>query len=164
MYSSTMRALRRWGRKDILEATEESWDTVMGVNLKGPFFLSQRVAQEMCTRIASLTNPTIINVSSLSAYALSLNRGDYCISKAGMGMMTQLFAARHANDGIRVFELRPGIIETDMTAAGQATYTPMIADGLTPIRRWGNACRCRQSGGAVGQRCNAVQHRRHHQC
>lgn len=126
------------GRKDILEATEESWDQVMAVNLKGPYFLSQRVANEMLARVANLLRPTIINISSLSAYSLSLNRGDYCLSKAAMGMMTQLFAARLADHGIRVFEVRPGIIETDMTAGGRDKYTPLIADGLTPIRRWGS--------------------------
>jgi 3-oxoacyl-[acyl-carrier protein] reductase len=125
------------GRRDILEATEESWDRVLGVNLKGPFFLSQRVAREMVRRLPALQDPVIVNVSSLSAYALSLNRGDYCISKAGVGMVTQLFAARLAEHGIRVYEVRPGIIETDMTAGGRDTYTPMIQEGLTPIRRWG---------------------------
>ena len=125
------------GRKDILESTEESWDRVLGVNLKGPFFLSQRVAQEMLQRASLLTLPCIINISSLSAYALSLNRGDYCISKAGVGMLTQLFALRLANEGIRVFEIRPGIIESDMTAGAKQKYDHLIAEGLTPIRRWG---------------------------
>lgn len=129
------------GRRDILEATEESWERVLGVNLKGPFFLSQRAAQIM--RDLQATNPppnyrpTIINISSVSAYALSTNRGDYCISKAGMAMLTQLFAVRLAEYGIRIYEVRPGIIDTDMTAGGHEMYTQMIADGLTPIRRWG---------------------------
>ncbi len=125
------------GRKDILEADEESWDRVFGINLKGPYFLCQRAANEMVPRLAHLHNPTIVNISSLSAYTLSLNRGDYCISKAGLGMMTQLFAARLADHGIRVFEVRPGIIETDMTAGGREKYTKLISEGLTPIRRWG---------------------------
>lgn len=127
------------GRLDILDANEESWDRVFAVNLKGPYFLSQRVAREMLARLPHLVRPTIVNVSSLSAYAISTNRGDYCISKAGVGMMTQLFAARLAEHGIRVFEVRPGIVETDMTAAGRNIYTPLIAEGLTPIRRWGTA-------------------------
>jgi NAD(P)-dependent dehydrogenase (short-subunit alcohol dehydrogenase family) len=125
------------GRRDLLEATEESWDQVLAVNLKGPYFLSQRVAREMLQRLPALHQPALVNVSSLSAYAVSTNRGDYCISKAGLGMVTQLFALRLAEHGIRVFEVRPGIIATDMTAAARERYTPLIADGLTPIRRWG---------------------------
>jgi NAD(P)-dependent dehydrogenase (short-subunit alcohol dehydrogenase family) len=129
------------GRRDILEATEESWEQVIGTNLKGPFFLCQRVGQEMIRLIRERPpanfNPALINVSSVSAYAISTNRGDYCISKAGIGMLTQLFAARLAEHGIRVYEIRPGIIDTDMTAGGREKYTQLIADGLTPIRRWG---------------------------
>jgi 3-oxoacyl-[acyl-carrier protein] reductase len=128
------------GRRDILEATEESWDRVLGVNLKGAFFLSRRVAREMLHLLQDpppAFNPTIINVSSLSAYALSTTRGDYCISKAGLSVVTQLFALRLANHGIRVYEVRPGIIDTDMTAGGKEAYTQRIAEGLTPIRRWG---------------------------
>jgi NAD(P)-dependent dehydrogenase (short-subunit alcohol dehydrogenase family) len=124
------------GRKDVLEATEESWDRVLAVNLKGPYFLTQRVAREML-RLPDLTHPTIVNVSSLSAYTASTNRGDYCISKAGLGMLTQLFALRLADHGIRVYEVRPGLIDTDMTAAVRERYTHLIAEGLTPIRRWG---------------------------
>jgi 3-oxoacyl-[acyl-carrier protein] reductase len=127
------------GRRDLLEATEESWDQVLGTNLKGPFFLSQRVALEMLRLRGSIADyqPALVNISSLSAYTLSTQRGDYCISKAGMSMMTQLFALRLADDGIRVYEVRPGIIDTDMTADAHERYTQMIADGLTPIRRWG---------------------------
>lgn len=130
------------GRKDILEATEESWERVLGTNLKGPFFLSQRVAREMI-RISTHGPqpvgfaPAIVSISSVSAYALSLNRGDYCISKAGLAVVTQLFALRLAEHGIRVYEVRPGIIDTDMTAAARGTYTKLITEGLTPIRRWG---------------------------
>jgi 3-oxoacyl-[acyl-carrier protein] reductase len=126
-------------RRDILEATEDSWDRVLGVNLKGPFFLSQLAAVEMIARLPQLTNPAIVNVSSLSAYAVSTNRGDYCISKAGLAMVTQLFAARLAEHGIRVFEVRPGVMVTDMTAGAHEKYTKMISEGLTPIRRWGTA-------------------------
>jgi 3-oxoacyl-[acyl-carrier protein] reductase len=125
------------GRRDLLEATEESWDQVLAVNLKGPFFLSQRVAGEMLARLDRLQQPVLINISSVSAYALSTNRGDYCVSKAGMSMVTQLWAARLAEHGIRVYEVRPGIIESDMTAGVRDKYTPLIAAGLTPIRRMG---------------------------
>ena len=124
------------GRKDILEATEESWDRVLAVNLKGPFFLIQRVAREML-RLSDLINSAIVNVGSLSAYSASTNRGDYCVSKAGLAMLTQLWALRLADHGIRVFEVRPGIIDTDMTAGARERYTHLIAEGLTPIRRWG---------------------------
>jgi NAD(P)-dependent dehydrogenase (short-subunit alcohol dehydrogenase family) len=125
------------GRLDILEATEASWDQVLGVNLKGPYFLTQRVAREMIVRLDRLAQPAVVNVSSLSAYAVSVNRGDYCISKAGMRMMTQLFAARLAEHGIRVFEVCPGVIDTDMTAGGREKYTRLIAEGMSPIRRMG---------------------------
>jgi NAD(P)-dependent dehydrogenase (short-subunit alcohol dehydrogenase family) len=127
------------GRRDILEATKESWDRVLAVNLEGPFFLSQRVARVMIERRAALHNPAIVNVSSLSAYAVSTDRGDYCISKAGLAMLTQLFALRLAEAGIRVYEVRPGVMDTDMTAAAREKYTQLIAGGLTPIRRWGTA-------------------------
>jgi NAD(P)-dependent dehydrogenase (short-subunit alcohol dehydrogenase family) len=125
------------GRKDLLDATEDSWDRVLGVNLKGAFFLSQRVTREMIARRSMLQSPAIINITSLSAVTVSTNRADYCISKAGMSMMTQLFAARLAGDGIRVYEIRPGIIDTDMTASAKAEYEQRIAAGLTPIRRMG---------------------------
>jgi NAD(P)-dependent dehydrogenase (short-subunit alcohol dehydrogenase family) len=125
------------GRRDILEATEESWDRVLAVNLKGPYFLTQRVAREMVRRHGSLSNPAIVNITSLSAYAASTNRGDYCISKAGLSTVTQLFALRLAEHGIRVFEVRPGVIDTDLTAVVHERYTQLIAEGLSPIRRWG---------------------------
>jgi NAD(P)-dependent dehydrogenase (short-subunit alcohol dehydrogenase family) len=130
------------GRRDILEATEDAWDQVLAVNLKGPYFLTQRVAREMIRQQESAKRQaegrqTIVNISSLSAYAPSTNRGDYCISKAGLHLMTQLFALRLADHGIRVFEVRPGVIETDMTAAVKDKYTPLIDAGLAPIRRWG---------------------------
>jgi len=129
------------GRRDILEATEESWDRVLAVNLKGPYFLTQRVAGEM-VRLAGEGRPAnyapaIVNISSLSTYAASTNRGDYCISKAGMSMLTQLFALRLAEYAIRVYEVRPGVIDTDMTAGARERYTQLIAEGLAPIRRWG---------------------------
>jgi NAD(P)-dependent dehydrogenase (short-subunit alcohol dehydrogenase family) len=127
------------GRRDILEATEESWDRVLGVNLKGPFFLTQLVARAMIELLqrGPLNHPCIINISSLSAYAVSTNRGDYCISKAGLSMLTKLWAVRLADHGIRVFEVRPGVIDTDMTAGAKEKYDRLIAAGLSPIRRWG---------------------------
>jgi NAD(P)-dependent dehydrogenase (short-subunit alcohol dehydrogenase family) len=125
------------GRRDLLEATEDGWDRVLAVNLKGPYFLTQRVAREMLARIANLSNPAVVNISSLSAYSVSTNRGDYCVSKTGLAAVTQLFALRLAEYGIRVFEVRPGVIETDMTAAAHERYTQFIAEGLTPLRRWG---------------------------
>jgi NAD(P)-dependent dehydrogenase (short-subunit alcohol dehydrogenase family) len=130
-------AITSLGRKDILEATEESWDRVLAVNLKGPYFLTQRVAVEMLRLLPALVRPSIVNISSLSAYAVSTNRGDYCISKAGLSMLTQLLAARLADHGIAVYEVRPGIIDTDMTSAVREHYTHLIAEGLTPVRRWG---------------------------
>jgi 3-oxoacyl-[acyl-carrier protein] reductase len=125
------------GRADLLDATEDAWDRVLGVNLKGAFFLTQRVVREMVRLGDRLTRPTIVNVTSISAAAVSVNRGDYCVSKAGLSMATRLWAVRTAEHGIRVFEVRPGIIETDMTAGVREKYDRLIADGLTPIRRWG---------------------------
>jgi len=127
------------GRKDLLEATEESWETVLGTNLKGPFFLSQLAATKMIELISSgsISRGTIINVSSISAYSASTNRADYCIAKAGLRMMTQLFATRLAEEHIRVYEVCPGVIESDMTAPVREKYDRLIAEGLSPIRRWG---------------------------
>jgi NAD(P)-dependent dehydrogenase (short-subunit alcohol dehydrogenase family) len=127
------------GRKDLLEATEESWDQVLGTNLKGPFFLSQAAANAMIGLIHRQVIPEgkIVNISSVSAYAASLNRGDYCIAKAGVTMMTQLFALRLAEEKIRVYEICPGVIQSDMTAQVKEKYDRLIAGGLWPIRRWG---------------------------
>lgn len=126
-------------RADLLALTEESYDEVMAVNLKGPFFLTQRVAQAMITlrERDSAATPMIINIGSISAYASSLNRAEYCISKAGVDMMTRLFADRLAKHGINVYEVRPGIIATDMTSTVAEQYDRQIAEGLTPIPRWG---------------------------
>jgi 3-oxoacyl-[acyl-carrier protein] reductase len=128
-------------RMDILETTEASYDEVMAVNLKGPFFLTQRVAKVMIELLKAqvIEHPKIINIGSMSAYTSSVNRAEYCLSKAGVAMMTTLFADRlaDAKHGINVYEIRPGIIETDMTSAVQAKYDRMIAEGVTPIRRWG---------------------------
>ncbi|OUC07129.1 3-ketoacyl-ACP reductase [Litorilinea aerophila] len=126
-------------RMDILETTEESYDEVMAVNLKGPYFLTQQVANTMIRLIQEgvIQQPLIINIGSLSAYAASTNRGEYCISKAGLAMVTALFADRLAEYGIHVYEVRPGIIETDMTSAVKERYDRLFEGGLTPIRRWG---------------------------
>ena len=127
------------GRKDLLEATEASWDRVFDTNLKGPFFLSQLAARAMIQLIDKKVIPDgkIINVSSISRYAVSTNRADYCITKSAIGMMTRLFAQRLADEGIRVFEICPGVIASDMTAPVKEKYDRLIADGLWPIRRWG---------------------------
>ena len=120
-------------RADLLEAGEESFDRLISINLKGPYVLSQAVARKMVERGSG----QIINISSISAYTASVNRGDYCISKAGIGMMTALFAARLADHGVRVYEVRPGVIATDMTGAVKDKYDKLIAEGLSPIKRWG---------------------------
>lgn len=128
------------GRKDILEAVEEDFDRLMAVNLKGPFFLSQLAANWMIEQRESLGEsyrPKIVTISSISAYAASTNRADYCIAKAGLGMMTKLYAVRLAEYGIQVYEIRPGIIESDMTAPVKEKYNKLISNGLAPIRRWG---------------------------
>lgn len=127
------------GRKDILEATEESWDLVFNTNLKGPFFLSQLAANQMIAlrREGKITDGKIINISSVSAYAVSTNRADYCMTKAALGMMTHLLALRLAEERIQVFEVCPGVIESDMTAGVKEKYDRLIGEGLWPIRRWG---------------------------
>jgi NAD(P)-dependent dehydrogenase (short-subunit alcohol dehydrogenase family) len=127
------------GRKDLLEATEESWDTVFATNLKGPFFLAQLAARQMITLVdqSAISRGTIINVSSISAYAVSTNRADYCMAKAAMQMMTWLLADRLAEHCIYVYEVCPGVIASDMTAPVKEKYDRLIAEGLSPIRRWG---------------------------
>jgi NAD(P)-dependent dehydrogenase (short-subunit alcohol dehydrogenase family) len=126
------------GRADIIEATEESWDKVMGINLRGPFFLTQAAARLMRESEALANAPrAVINLSSISAFAVSINRGDYCITKAGIGMMTQLWAVRLAEFGIRVFEIQPGVIESDMTGPVKTKYDALFAQGFAPINRWG---------------------------
>ena len=121
-------------RRDILEMTEESYDYVMGINTKGTLFLTQAVANEM---VRQNKGGAIVNVSSCSAYTSSTSRGEYCISKAGVSMITKLFADRLASEGITVNEVCPGIIETGMTAAVKEKYDRLIADGLVPLGRWG---------------------------
>ena len=126
-------------RADILDVTEESYDRVMAINLKGPYFLTQAVARGMVRRREQGEQGwmCIINISSISAYTASCSRGEYCLSKAGVSMACKLWAARLAEHGIGVYEIRPGIIATDMTAGVKDKYDKLIADGLTPIRRWG---------------------------
>lgn len=127
------------GRKDVLEATEESWDLVFATNLKGPFFLTQAAARRMIEQVqrGTIQTGTVVTISSISAFAVSVNRADYCMTKAALGMMTQLYAQRLAEYGIRVYEICPGVIESDMTAPVKEKYDRLIAEGLWPIRRWG---------------------------
>jgi 3-oxoacyl-[acyl-carrier protein] reductase len=126
-------------RQDLLETSQDSFDQLIAINLRGPFFLTQRVARWMIALRTQLEgySPSIINISSISAYTSSPSRAEYCISKAGVSMMSQLYADRLAEHGIPVFEIRPGIIRTDMTAGVHEKYDKLIAEGLTPIRRWG---------------------------
>ncbi len=121
-------------RRDILEMTEESYDFVMGINTKGTLFLTQAVACEM---VNQGKGGSIVNISSCSAYTSSTSRGEYCISKAGVSMITKLFADRLASDGITVNEICPGIIATGMTAAVKEKYDRLIEGGLVPLGRWG---------------------------
>ncbi len=123
-------------RADLLDMSEASYDRVMGTNLRSPFFLTQLVARRWL-QLESSTQRTIVFLSSVSAQTASINRGEYCMSKAGISMAVALYATRLAAEGIPVYEVRPGIIKTDMTAAVEATYDRLIADGLVPQRRWG---------------------------
>lgn len=126
-------------RKDLLDMSEESYDRVMNINLKGTFFLSQLAAKEMVkSKEKDSEFPgVIINISSISATVVSVNRGQYCISKAGMSMVTQLFAARLGDIGIPVYEIRPGVISTDMTAVVKEKYDHLFQEGLSVQKRWG---------------------------
>ncbi|MBQ2865149.1 MAG: 3-ketoacyl-ACP reductase [Clostridia bacterium] len=123
-------------RADLLEMSEESYDHVMDINTRGTFFLTQAVAREMLKNGGD-SRGAIVNISSVSAYTSSPNRGEYCISKAGISMITTLFADRLADSGITVNEVRPGIIATDMTASVRDKYDRLIDGGLLPIKRWG---------------------------
>lgn len=128
-------------RADLLDSTENSFEEVLQTNLQGPYFLSQAVARVMIekkTADAAFTGAMVF-VTSVSAEMASPNRGEYCVSKAGLSMAARLFAVRLASHGIPVYELRPGIIATDMTAAVRDTYDRRIADGLVPEARWGQA-------------------------
>ncbi|MBQ4353303.1 MAG: 3-ketoacyl-ACP reductase [Clostridia bacterium] len=123
-------------RADMLEMTEESYDRVMGINLRGAFFLTQQIAKWMAA-VKTDAFRTVIFVTSVSAVVSSVNRGEYCISKAGLSMAATLYADRLAEYGIRVYEVRPGIIATDMTAGVREKYDRLIAEGLCPIPRIG---------------------------
>jgi 3-oxoacyl-[acyl-carrier protein] reductase len=120
-------------RRDLLEATEESFDELFATNLRGPYFLTQQVARRMIERESG----RIVFVGSISSFTASTNRGDYCMTKAGVSMAVKLFAARLAAHNIPVFEIQPGIIRTDMIASVTAAYEKRIADGLLPQRRMG---------------------------
>ena len=126
-------------RVDLLESSEEHYDRTLDVNLKGPFFLTQSIARWMVEE--RLADPDrklyIVNISSLSEYTSSVLRGDYCLAKAGLGMLTRLFADRLGEHNIPVNEIGPGIIATDMTAGAKEKYDKLFAEGLTPFRRWG---------------------------
>jgi NAD(P)-dependent dehydrogenase (short-subunit alcohol dehydrogenase family) len=129
-------------REDILEASETSFDRLININVKGPYFLTQLVAKWMIEQRRDAASsgsftPKIITISSISAYTASINRGDYCISKAALSMLTPLYASRLAEHGINVYEIRPGVIATDMTGPVKEKYDKLIAEGLTPIKRWG---------------------------
>jgi NAD(P)-dependent dehydrogenase (short-subunit alcohol dehydrogenase family) len=126
-------------RNDVIELTEESYDRVLNINLRGPVFFAQKIAKEMIWLKDQITNyrPAIVFMSSVSAVMSSLKRAEYCISKAGLTMAATIFADRLAKDGILVYEVRPGIIQTDMTARVKEKYDKLIAEGRIPQRRWG---------------------------
>jgi NAD(P)-dependent dehydrogenase (short-subunit alcohol dehydrogenase family) len=126
-------------RNDILELTEESYDRVMNINLKGPMFFAQKIAREMIwlKQMIHEYHPKIVFISSVSASMSSTNRSEYCISKAGISMAATIFADRLAPEGILVFEVRPGIIQTDMTVRVKDKYDHLISEGLVPQHRWG---------------------------
>ncbi len=125
-------------RADLLDMSEESFDRVIGINTKGNMFLTQLVAREMLKmEVRGKKRGTIINISSCSAVVSSVSRGEYCVSKAGVSMLTTLYADRLAGEGILVHEIRPGVIATDMTSAVTEKYDALIEDGAFPIRRWG---------------------------
>ncbi len=126
-------------RTDILKATEESFDRVMSINLKGPYFLTKLAADRMIQwkRADKVRHPRIVFITSISAYASSPSRGDYCVSKAGLSMAAKLYADRLAEFGIPVLEIRPGIIRTPMTSGVKDKYDKLIEEGLLPIKRWG---------------------------
>lgn len=128
-------------RLDLLETTPSSWDRVLATNLRGPFFLTQAVARAMIDQRAAgiVEAPQIIFITSISSDTASLSRGEYCVAKAGLSMVAQLFAVRLAEQGILVYEVRPGLIATEMTAAVREAYDRRIAEGLSPLRRWGTA-------------------------
>lgn len=125
-------------RQDLLEMTEESFDYVVGVNTKGTMFMTQAVANQMLKQpMKGRRRAVIVNISSSSVTVSSTNRGEYCISKAGVAMLTTLYADRLAGEGIQVYEIRPGVIDTDMTQVVHKKYSDLIEQGAFPIARWG---------------------------
>ncbi len=140
-------------RLDLLEATEESFDRVLRINLKGPYFLTQLIANWMIQQHDQHPSRPlrVINTSSLSAYTSSPGRGEYCVSKAGVSMMTMLYADRLAQHNIGVFEIRPGIIKTDMTSVVTDKYDKLIEDGLLPTQRWGLSEDVAKAAAAIAQ-------------
>jgi 3-oxoacyl-[acyl-carrier protein] reductase len=126
-------------RLDILETTTASFDRVLDINLRGPFFLTQKIAGQMIAQLEKnqQSKPSIIFVTSISAYISSPSRAEYCVSKAGLSMTAAVFADRLSEYGINVYEVRPGIIKTDMTATVEEKYDKLIAEGLIPQQRWG---------------------------
>ncbi len=124
-------------RGDLLNITPEDFDYVMDINLRGAFFLAQKIAQGMLES-PSTHYRSIVFITSVSSCLVSINRAEYCISKAGASMMSKLFAARLAGENIGVFEIQPGIIETDMTSGIKDRYTTLIGSGLVPAKRWGS--------------------------
>lgn len=141
-------------RADLLEMSEESFERVVGINTKGTMFLTQEAAKQMITQDipeGEKKRGTIVNISSASAVVSSINRGEYCVSKAGMSMLTLLYADRLAPENILVHEVRPGVIATDMTSTVTEKYTKLINDGAFPIARWGQA---EEVAGAVSALCS----------
>ncbi|MBN1108180.1 MAG: 3-ketoacyl-ACP reductase [Bacteroidales bacterium] len=126
-------------RNDLLEMTEESYDRVLSINLRGPVFFAQKTAKEMIWLKQQLSDykPVIVFITSISAYMTSINRAEYCLSKAGLSMATAVFSHRLAEEGIKVYELRPGIVQTDMTIKVKDKYDKLIQEGLIPQNRWG---------------------------
>jgi 3-oxoacyl-[acyl-carrier protein] reductase len=126
-------------RNDILDMTEESYDRVLNINLKGPVFFAQKIAKEMIWLKPQIADykPVIVFITSVSAMLSSTNRTEYCVSKAGLSMATRVFADRLAHEEIKVFEVRPGIVQTDMTARLKEKYDKLIGEGLVPQKRWG---------------------------
>lgn len=139
-------------RRDLTEMTEESFSEVLKINLQGPFFLTQRVANYWLKEAPAPLLPggfKVIFVSSISVDAISLNRGEYCISKAGLAMVNKLWAVRLAEHGVQVYELRPGIMATDMTNGVKEKYDKLLSEGLVPLKRWGTAEDVGKAAGAL---------------
>ena len=153
-------------RGDLLEASEESFEELMRTNLQGPYFLTQALSRDMVARREADASfrASIVFVTSVSADMASPNRGEYCVSKAGLAMAAKLFAVRLAASGIPVYEVRPGIISTDMTAGVQRHYDQRIADGLVPERRWGTPDDVGSAVAALVRGDSAIRDRQRDQC